>query len=61
MNNIDEEESSNESENYFNLTNVSGNKGKQEASHLQKKRRKGKSIINANNNETRAKINIGKT
>ena len=55
MNNIDEEESSNESENYFNLPNVSGNKTKQEASHLQKKRKKGKNAthVNSNNNNNR--------
>lgn len=49
MNNVDDEESSNESENYFNLSNV---KTKQEETHLQKKRRKGKNITNGNVNSS---------
>lgn len=49
MNNVDDEESSNESENYFNLSNV---KGKQEETHLQKKRRKAKNITNGNVNSS---------
>ena len=55
MNNVDDEESSNESENYFNLTN--NVKSKREGTHLQKKRRKGKNITsgNVNNNHKRSK------
>ena len=59
MINVDDEESSNESENYFNSSN-SGVKCKLEGTHLQKKRRKGKNITcgngnvnNSNNNNNR--------